>query len=394
MDELASVAVGGVFLISGAARGVNVTRGGEMELYLDTLQGAIAANQSLATLAVTTTEPTATVVFGPVRLSSASSNVFVAGATMGVIVGGLGGNISVSLDGGDGTTGTVSLAVGLLSGRIVSDTPLASLTVRNTTSTSTVTVAGVGNLTGVAAGVVFRSNDTTTVVSASRVGCPSQDEAGYDTTTDTAVLSVDKGVSELTVAEVRASTVSFWGGVRLAGDADALNVTALAGTATANTSPLAVVGIGNVSGAVTVALDADVRVDTFTSGRLDASGVRFAIEGASGVAVAANASSVGVAVSALSGSVDVATGTDGTGKTAPGQGTDALVGLSPTPTVNTSVGTVEVTAHIAAGDAVRIDGAADDTNVVVNTGITVRVGHLAGRVTVDGSVDVSLTSYE
>ena len=54
--------------------------------------------------------------------------------------------------------------------------------------------------------------------------------------------------------------------MRLVGDADALNVTALAGTATANTSPLAVVGIGNVSGAVTVALDADVRVDTFKSG--------------------------------------------------------------------------------------------------------------------------------
>ena len=80
-------------------------------------------------------------------------------------------------------------------------------------------------------------------------------------------------------------------------------------------------------------------------------------------------------------------------KTAPGQGMDAPVGLSPTPTVNISVGTV-VTAHIAAEDAVRIDGAADDPNVVVNTGITVRVGHLAGRVTVDDSAGVSLTSCE
>ena len=99
MDQLASVAVGGVFILSSAARGVNVTCGGETELYLDTLQGAIASNQSLATLAVTTTEATTTDVFGPVRLSSASSNVFVAGATMGVIVGGLGGNVSVSLEG-------------------------------------------------------------------------------------------------------------------------------------------------------------------------------------------------------------------------------------------------------------------------------------------------------
>ena len=203
MDELASVAVGGVFLLSCAARGVNVTCGGETELYLDTLQGSIASNQSLATLAVTTTEPTATVVFGPVRLSGASSNVFVPGATMGVTVGVLHGNVSVSLDGRDGATHPVSLAVGHLSGRIVSDTPLASLTVENTTSTSTVTVAGVGNLTGVAAGVIFRSNDTTTVVSASRVGCPSHDEAGCDTSTDTAVLAVDKGVSALTVAAIR-----------------------------------------------------------------------------------------------------------------------------------------------------------------------------------------------
>ena len=94
------------------------------------------------------------------------------------------------------------------------------------TSTSTVTVAGVGNLTGPAAGVVFESNDTTTVVSASRVGCPSHNEAGCDPTTETAVLAVDEGVSALTVAEVGASTVSFLGGVRLVGDADALNVTA------------------------------------------------------------------------------------------------------------------------------------------------------------------------
>ena len=207
MDELASVAVGGVFLLSGAARGVNVTRGGEMELYLDTLQGAIAANQSLATLAVTTTEPTATVVFGPVRLSSASSNVFVAGATMGVIVGVLQGNVSVSLDGRDGATHPVSLAVGHLSGRIVSDTPLSSLTVENTTSTSTVTVAGVGNLTGVDAGVVFRSNDTTTVVSASRVGCPSQDEAGCDTTTETAEPSVAMVTSDAEHETVAQSVV-------------------------------------------------------------------------------------------------------------------------------------------------------------------------------------------
>ena len=54
MDDSVSVAVGGIFLLTGAASGVNVTRGAVTLLLVDALSVVNAANRSLATLTVST----------------------------------------------------------------------------------------------------------------------------------------------------------------------------------------------------------------------------------------------------------------------------------------------------------------------------------------------------
>ena len=78
MDDSVSVAVSGVFLLTGVASGVNVTRGAVTLLHVDALSGTITANRSLATLTVATTASSASVTIGAVRLDGASSVLAVA----------------------------------------------------------------------------------------------------------------------------------------------------------------------------------------------------------------------------------------------------------------------------------------------------------------------------